>query len=130
MVLTMDQLKQLVFCHAPVPTGRGGTQPHAFGLQGVPRTTGVRRGRGASKAYQRAPSLKASSTTASRSSLRSGGSSPCPLAAAQGVESLLGPGFHMVQPMIRLRGDVGQPEDRAPPQAEPHPLTMGGGAFI
>ena len=128
MVLTMDQLKQLVFCHAPVPTGRGRIQPHAFGLQGVPAPQVL--GQGPFKGLPARASLKASSTAASRSSLRSGGWTPCPLAAAQGVESLLGPGFHMVQPMIRLRGDVGQPEDRAPPQAEPHPLTVGGGAFI
>ena len=53
-----------------------------------------------------------------------------PGAAAQGVEPLLGPGFHMVQPMVRFGQDMGQPDHGHPTQAEAHPVAMGGKVLV
>jgi len=47
-------------------------------------------------------------------------------ASTQRVEPFLRPWLHVIQPMIRLREDMGQPEHRHPTQAEPLPVTMGG----
>jgi hypothetical protein len=48
----------------------------------------------------------------------------------QCVEALSGPGCHMVQPMIRLGQDMGQPHHGHPAEAEVHPVAMGGKMLV
>ena len=48
-----------------------------------------------------------------------------PRAASQGPQPFLHPRLHVIQPVITLRQDVGQPDPGDPPQAEPLPVAVG-----
>jgi hypothetical protein len=128
MVLAVPNLQQPVFCHGPVLAGRGTVQPHALGLQ-VVRAQQVL-GEGTCKGlplfvmtqclhHCRQPVV---------AEVKWVNASPC--TGAQGVQALFGPGFHVVQPMIRLGEDMGQPEECDPTQTQPHLVAVGGEVFV
>ena len=78
MILAVAELKQPVFGHTPVATGRGAIQAHPLWLQ-VIHAQQLLGPDAPSNACQCPSSLKASSTPASRSSLTSRGWSGCPV---------------------------------------------------
>jgi hypothetical protein len=128
MVLTVPKLKQAVFGHAPVPAGGGTIQAHALGLQVVHAQQLL--GEGPFKGlpgfvmtqrlqHRRQPVV----AEVQRMNLLAG-------RTAQDVQALVSPGFHMVQPMIRLGEDMGQPHHSHPTEAEAHPVAMGGKVFV
>src|SRR5882724_11176341 len=47
-----------------------------------------------------------------------------PRTAAQGMEPLLRPGFDLVQPMIRFRQEMGQPDHGHPALTEARPVAV------
>jgi hypothetical protein len=46
------------------------------------------------------------------------------------MEPLFGPGGDVVEPMVALGEDMGQPEHAHPPQAQAHPVAMGGNMCV
>jgi hypothetical protein len=53
-----------------------------------------------------------------------------PGAVPQRVEPLFGPGSDVVESMVALGEDRGQPEHTHPPQAQTHPVAMSGKMFV
>jgi hypothetical protein len=101
MVLAMPKLKQPVFRHTPIPTGGGRIQPHALGLQIVHAQQLL-----GPDTFKRLPvHVIAQRLQHGRQAVVAPVQGVDSLAgrAAQGLEPLHRPGFHLVQPMVRFR---------------------------
>jgi hypothetical protein len=105
MVLAVTELQQAVVGHAPVAAGGGGIQPHALGLQVVHAqpclSEGPFKGRPACIITQglqhgRQPVVA-----------QVQGMAPLAGRAAQGLEALRGPRWHLGQAMICRGQDMG-----------------------
>jgi hypothetical protein len=120
MVRAVPEREQPVATHRPGVVGRGAVQPDALGLQVI--HTQQLPAQGALKGAPMglfAPTLH----PPHRPSLASIDS--LPHVPAPGVQALFRPGFDVVQPMIGLRADMGQPEYGPPVRAKPHPMAVG-----
>ena len=124
----MPKLEQPVFRHAPVPAGRGTIQAHALGLQ-VVHTQQVW-GAGACKGLPARVSTQSLQHGRQPVVAQVQGMDPLAGRAAQSLESLLGPRLHMVQAMIRLGQNMGQPQHGHPAEAEAHPIAVRGKVLV
>jgi hypothetical protein len=123
MVLAVAALEQPVFRDRPVAAGRGAIHTHALRLQVVhPQPLPGQRPLQAAPAHivtQGLPNRRQPVIADIQ------GRDPLARATAQGVEPLLGPGLDMVQPVVRLRQNMAQPDGGHPAQVEAHPVAGG-----
>jgi hypothetical protein len=128
MVFAMAKLKQPIFRHGPVAVGGGTIQANACRLQVIH----------AQRVLIQGPLADAPARIVAQGLQH--GRQPViadiqcvhrlPGALPQRVEPLFGPGGDMVQPMVGLRKDMGQPDHADPAQAEAHPVAMGGKMLV
>ena len=122
MVFAVAKLEQPVFGHAPVTVGGGTIQANAGRLQVIhaqrvliqgPLTSTPARIITQGLEHRRQPVVADVQ-----------GVYRLPGALLERVESLFGPGGHVVQPMVALGENMRQPEHAHPAQAQAHPVTM------
>ena len=128
MIFAMPKLEQALGRHRPGATGGGTVQAHTLRPQGIHphQLLGQRALKGAPAGIvtQR---LQHEGQPIIADVQRMEGLAGAP---PQRVEPFLRPRLHVIQPMIRLREDMGQPDDGHPAQAEPLPVAMWESAWL
>lgn len=124
MIFAMPKLEQALWRYRPGATGGGTVHTYALGPKGIHpyQLLGQRALKGAPVGIvtQR---LQHEGQPVIADVQRMKGLACAP---TQRVEPFLRPRLHVIQPMIRLRDDMGQPDGRHPAQAESLPVAMGG----
>ncbi len=128
MVLAVPELEQPIRGHRTVAAGRGAIQPHLLRVQIVhPQQMSIQRhlkiipGGILAQGTQH---LRQAVIAEVQAAHRLAG------AAAQRLQTLLSPGLNVVQAVVALRKDMGQPDGGRPAQAEALPVAVGGEEFV